>query len=58
MQNALYSKRVIARLVDGDPNDESGDTPANDVTKVRIQKAMKLLVRIEESNERIAETVG
>ena len=33
-------------------------TPANDVTKVRIQKAVELLVRTEESIERIAETVG
>lgn len=35
-----------------------GDTPVNYVTKVRIQKAMELLVRTEESIERIAETVG
>lgn len=35
-----------------------GDTPVNYVTKVRIQKAMELLVCSEESIERIAETVG
>lgn len=35
-----------------------GDTPMNYVTKVRIQKAIELLVRTEESIERIAETVG
>ena len=35
-----------------------GDTPANYVTKVRIQKAMELLVQTEESIERISETVG
>ena len=35
-----------------------GDTPVNYVTKVRIQKSMELLVRTEESIERIAETVG
>lgn len=35
-----------------------GDTPVNYVTKVRIQKSMELLIRTEESIERIAETVG
>ena len=35
-----------------------GDTPVNYVTKVRIQQSMELLVRTEESIERIAETVG
>ena len=35
-----------------------GDTPVNYVAKVRIQKSMELLVRTEESIERIAETVG
>jgi len=34
------------------------DTPVNYVSKVRIQKAMELLVRAEESIDRIAETVG
>jgi AraC-like DNA-binding protein len=35
-----------------------GDTPLNYVTKVRIQKAMELLLRTQESIEQISETVG
>ena len=49
LSRAAFAQRFKALL---------GDTPVNYVTKVRIQKAMELLVRTEESIERIAETVG
>lgn len=35
-----------------------GDTPVNYLTRLRIQKSMELLVRTDESIERISETVG
>ena len=49
LSRAAFAQRFKALL---------GDTPVNYVAKVRIQKSMELLVRTEESIERIAETVG
>ncbi len=49
LSRAAFAQRFKALL---------GDTPANYVTKVRIQKAMELLVRTGESIDRISETVG